>query len=55
MTPQTVLDTLTGTGIRIELENGNLRYHSHKLLDDELIIEPFILKQSAGQRSYRTL
>ena len=37
MTPQTVLDTLTGTGIRIELENGNLRYHSHKLLDDELI------------------
>ena len=37
MTPQNVLDNLTGTGIRIGLENGNLRYHSHKLLDDELI------------------
>ena len=37
MTPQNVLDNLTGTGIRIGLGNGNLRYHSHKPLDDELI------------------
>ena len=37
MTLQMALETLTETGIRIELENGNLRYHSPKPLDYELI------------------
>ena len=34
---QHVLDTLTATGIRVEAENGNLRYHSPTPLDGERI------------------
>ena len=37
MTPQTVLDTLTEGGIRIELEDSNLRYHSSKPLEPEQV------------------
>jgi len=37
MTPQTVLASLIETGVRIELENGHLRYHSPTPLDDRLL------------------